>query len=154
MRRLGFTKNEKGIALFSDMKTRSLPGELSQLDKVECFLYLINKQKDEKGNVVALPALHKPAPDQELFWKKILKLCGERLFKIKDLYHLQVVVAKSNIVIEENIYQDGILFLIGQPIVCEIKDLEKIDPEFANDLQYFAAAIKTYPRGKSPVIVS
>ena len=133
---------------------------------MECLLETINEQKDSRGNKIALPALFEATPDQELFWKKVLSLCGQRLLNIEEDYseddraenkalkRLRTLVSQSRIIVEEKIYTSGILTFTGRPIVCDFTEIYSVDPGFAEELQYFAAAIQLLERGKSPVVIS
>jgi len=133
------------------MKMRTL----STLDKLECLLYLINEQRDEKGNKVALPTIFKPTPDQRLFWSKVMNLCGVMpTGNVVCHQILEVTVRESKIIIEEKIFQDRIISFIGRPKALDWVNLWKNHRVFAKKLVECVPIIALIPRGDSPVFVS
>jgi len=130
---------------------------LSQLDRLECLLWLIRVQKVEifkkgKGYEVLLPSLQNPKPDQELFWENILRVCGQKLLYIQDLGRLQQV-AKGSKIIKDLPIHNGVLILDQKPEAFDMANIRRIDSAFAENLQYFVGTISTFSRGNAPTYV-
>jgi hypothetical protein len=158
----GFTKNEKGIALFSEImkpSTSSIPtlDTLTQLDRLECLLQRISLQKVKTGErsvFVVLPSIQNAKPDQIKFWESVLKVCGKRFLFIDNFARLKEVAAMSKITSDIPNMHNGILLMNKEPRAYALLDPDTNSHRLARELRIFSGIISGISRGDTITVVS